>query len=176
MKTLFLLLLPAVASATTYYVDSSSVSNSQGGLTAATAWKNLWMVNINVFRPGDYILLKRGSYWNEPLVIPSAGTQDLPITFDAYGTGSSPIIDGTHLLIPANNGLVTVQRGYITLKNLEITNSGRDGINVSNVNGISISNVLVHYSQFNGIYAWNASNLLIRASEIANNAQNTSAS
>src|ERR1017187_708583 len=171
-----LYLLPAIAFGTNYYVDFAGGSNSADGLTPATAWKNIWVVNLSPFSPGDYILLNRGNVWNENLTIPSAGSQELPITLDAYGTGANPIIDGAGLALPPKTGLVTVNQAFIALKNLEIRNSQLDGINVSNVSGFSVSDSSIHDNQFHGIYTWNTSNILIRASEVYNNAQNTGSS
>jgi hypothetical protein len=78
---------------TSYYVSSSTGSDSNDGLTAGTAWASLGThVNGGTFLPGDIIYLKRGDTWNEQLIPPSSGAAGNPIQFDAYGTGAAPVI------------------------------------------------------------------------------------
>lgn len=87
-------LLPALASATTYYVSSSSGSDANSGTSSTAAWQTIAHVNAQTFQPGDFILFKRGDAWNESLVPPSSGTSASPIAFDAYGTGAPPNLTG----------------------------------------------------------------------------------
>jgi hypothetical protein len=84
----------SVASATTYYVSSSSGNDTNAGTAASTAWATLAHVNAQTFQPGDSILFKRGDVWNESLMPPSSGTSASPIAFDAYGTGAPPNFTG----------------------------------------------------------------------------------
>jgi len=47
------------------------------------------------FQPGDSIRLKRGDLWyNQSLQIKHSGSNGNPITYIAYGIGSSPEISG----------------------------------------------------------------------------------
>lgn len=97
MRTIFFMLmlgLSGVASGTTYYVSSSSGSDSNSGTSSAAAWKTIAKVNGSTFAGGDSILLRRGDVWNESLVPPSPGASGNPITFDAYGTGAAPNLTG----------------------------------------------------------------------------------
>jgi hypothetical protein len=97
MRIIFFILmlgLGGVASGTTYYVSSSSGSDSNSGTSSASAWKTIAKVNGSTFAAGDSILLKRGDVWNESLVPPSSGATGNPITFDAYGTGAAPNLTG----------------------------------------------------------------------------------
>jgi hypothetical protein len=87
--------------ATTYYVSSSTGSNSNNGTTALTAWQTIAHVNGQTFQPGDSILFKRGDVWNESLVPPSSGSSGSPIAFDAYGTGAAPNLTG-YYAVPTN--------------------------------------------------------------------------
>lgn len=177
MKKIVLLvtLVQSLAFATNYYVDFIGGSNSAAGTSSTTAWKNLWKVNLASFSPGDYILLKRGSSWNEKLTIPSAGTSGLPITVDAYGSGANPIIDGTGYTLSSGTGLVTINQSYITLNNIEIRKSQLDGVNVT-ADGFSISGSSIHDNQLNGIATWNASKILMRSSSMYNNSIDTGSS
>jgi len=78
----------------TYYVDATSGNDSSNGLSPATAWQTLANVKSSIFYPGDTILLKAGSVWNERLSLHGSGTESNPIILDMYGTGNKPIING----------------------------------------------------------------------------------
>jgi hypothetical protein len=95
------------AEATTYYVSSSTGSDSASGTSAATAWQTVAHVNGQTFLPGDSILFKRGDIWNESLVPPSSGSSGNPITFDAFGTGAPPNLTGYFAVPPASWIFVT---------------------------------------------------------------------
>jgi hypothetical protein len=125
MRTIFFILmlgLSGVASGTTYYVSSSSGSDSNSGTSSATAWKTIAKLNGSTFAAGDSILLKRGDYWNESLVPPSAGASGSPITFDAYGTGAAPNLTGYYavpstawVLVTGNAWKAPLPTGYSTI-------------------------------------------------------------
>ena len=93
--------------ATTYYVSSSTGSDSASGTSAATAWQTVAHVNGQTFLPGDSILFKRGDIWNESLVLPSSGSAGNPITFDAFGAGAPPNLTGYFAVPPASWIFVT---------------------------------------------------------------------
>jgi hypothetical protein len=84
----------ASASATTYYVSSSTGSDANAGTSSATPWQTIAHVNGQTFLPGDSIVFKRGDVWNESLAPGSSGSAGSPITFDAYGTGAAPNLTG----------------------------------------------------------------------------------
>jgi hypothetical protein len=86
--------LGSSASATTYYVSSSTGSDSNSGTASTAAWQTIAHVNAQTFQPGDSILFRRGDVWNESLVPPSSGTSGNPIAFDAYGNGPAPNLTG----------------------------------------------------------------------------------
>ncbi len=81
-----------------YFVDATAGDDAKDGLTEANAWKTMSKVNAASFSAGDTISLQRGEVWRESLTVPSAGTSGNPITFDAYGTGADPIIDGSDVV------------------------------------------------------------------------------
>jgi hypothetical protein len=130
-----LLALPATSVlATDYYVDDVGGSNNNSGLLGAP-WRDLVKVNDVIFQPGDNVFFRRGGVWNGTLY-PKSGTTFATITqgsgssptnrvtFDAYGTGDKPKING-------NGAPVAVQiinKQYFTLQNFHITNiAGADG-------------------------------------------------
>ena len=96
-----LVLLTAGASATTYYVSSSSGNDASNGTTMATPWQTLAKVNAQSLQPGDVVLLKRGDVWNESLAPAGSGVSGNPIAIDAYGAGPAPNLTG-YFAVPAN--------------------------------------------------------------------------
>src|SRR5207249_2847298 len=60
------LLVPAAASASTYYLDCSKGSDNNAGTSTSSAWKTIARANLQTYLPGDSILLKRGCVWSEP--------------------------------------------------------------------------------------------------------------
>ena len=86
-----------VEAATRYYVNSSGGSDINDGLSEVYAWKTINKVNGTSFSPGDTILFKRGEIWREQL-IPHSGDITGYITYGAYGTGNTPIINGSDLV------------------------------------------------------------------------------
>jgi len=83
---------------TAYYVDNTAGNDNNSGTSPSTAWKTIARVNQASFAPGDQILFKRGGIWREQLTISAAGMPGNPILFDAFGSGSSPVISGSDLL------------------------------------------------------------------------------
>ena len=76
----------------TYYVDCQGGSDANSGTSEATAWKTLPKANAAILLPGDSLLFKRGCAWKGPLHARWIGTEALPITIGAYGTGDLPRI------------------------------------------------------------------------------------
>jgi hypothetical protein len=112
MKKIFVILALALsgggfASATTYYVSSSSGSDANSGTASTSAWQTIAHVNAQTFQPGDSILFRRGDVWNESLVPPSSGASGNPIAFDAYGSGPAPNLTGYYAVPSSAWVLVT---------------------------------------------------------------------
>ena len=82
----------------TYYVDSSGGSDANNGISSGTAWQTIARINSAVLEPGDHVLFKKGDIWREQLTVPASGASGNPITFDAYSTGSNPVISGSDLV------------------------------------------------------------------------------
>jgi hypothetical protein len=107
VSLLMLAVLCVEGEATTYYVSSSTGSDTNNGTAASTAWQTIAHVNAQKFLPGDSVLFKRGDVWNESLAPPSSGSSGNPITFDAYGTGAAPNLTGYYAVPPTAWVLVT---------------------------------------------------------------------
>ena len=104
LSVLMLLFLVAVpAGATTYYVDATTGSDANNGISAGTAWKTIAKVNATTLNPGDSVLLKRGEIWREQLTNASSGSAGNPITYADFGTGNKPSIRGSNAYNAAGN-------------------------------------------------------------------------
>jgi hypothetical protein len=111
----------ALASASTYYVDSKTGNDLGSGASAGTPWKTLERVNKTSFHPGDRVLFKAGAIFVGQLAPRVSGTVSAPIVFDRYGDGPKPRIDAQGRLEDAVR-LYNVQN--IEVRNLEVTNRG----------------------------------------------------
>jgi len=124
-----------IAAAATYYVDAESGSDENDGDAPTAAWKSLARVNRAEFQSGDRILLRRGGRWPEALLVPSAGTESVPLVFGAYGEGPLPIIDGEG----ARNASVSViGKPFVTLEDLDCRGWAQRGIYARDAPGIEI--------------------------------------
>lgn len=113
---------------TTYYIDSENGNDSNDGKSENTPWKTFKNVNDKTtFKPGDRILLKRGSVFihtfsgvksEGALILASSGTEDNPIIIGSYGEGPKPVIhaNGAYAAIRVKN------QQYFIIQDLEITN------------------------------------------------------
>ena len=142
----------------TYYVDAAAELGNDG-LSQENALKTLDEVNALQLEPGDQVLFKRDCKWNGALVIQTSGTENAPISFDAYGEGeNAPVLDANGRLSATISG---VDVSYITIQNLEIMNTGDESVYLrgiffnalnDNVVGIKILNNYVHDVKSN--YHW----------------------
>jgi len=134
--------------AASYYVDATSGSDANPGSSASAPWKTLAKVSGATFIPGDFIYLKRGSFWNETLWIYSSGTAGANITFAAYGSGTNPVVygvqvrasfvtvDGIHVDHAKTAGdAVNIRNPNTTLRNMTVCNGLNDGIDIDNGDG-----------------------------------------
>ncbi len=92
---LYLLLYPVAVNAAVYHIDSEKGDDQNNG-SISQPWKTVVKANKSTFSPGDKILLKRGSQWNNTFIFPSSGSAEQPITLGSYGdAGPSPLLDGS---------------------------------------------------------------------------------
>lgn len=121
----------ATASGSSYFVDCAAGSDSNAGTSSAAAWKSLPKVNSASFNPGDQIFFKRGTSCIGTLAPSGSGALDSPITIDAYGTGTKPLIAGSG----AKQAVRLHNQQWWEIRNLEITNTGQA---VGNRRGVSV--------------------------------------
>jgi hypothetical protein len=95
------LLVSSVCGATTYYVDATDGNDSKSGESAELAWKTISQVNSGNYTPGDTISFQCGETWREQLAPPDSGNATGIITFNSYGTGDAPIINGSNVFTNA---------------------------------------------------------------------------
>ncbi len=118
----------ACSTSNTFYIDSESGSDSNNGLTEATAWQSFTNINTFTFCPGDQILFKAGQSWTGTLQPKGSGEADNPIVIGSYGTGDAPILYGdssvdcsvSSRVIYCTIGLYNQE--YWTIQDLEIIN------------------------------------------------------
>ncbi len=85
---LYLLILSTVANAKNYYISFTG-NDANDGLTILTPWKTIAKLHNFTFAANDSILFKRGDTFYGGIIINRSN-----LNFDAYGTGSKPIITG----------------------------------------------------------------------------------
>lgn len=71
-----------------YYVDSVGGDDTNSGTTVASPLKTIAALTAKGISAGDRIGLKRGSHWDESLVVAAAN-----IEVRAYGRGAKPVLD-----------------------------------------------------------------------------------
>ncbi|WP_373111625.1 fibronectin type III domain-containing protein [[Ruminococcus] lactaris] len=84
------------ATGTTYYVDSKSGSDSNDGTSESKAFKTLDKVNALNLEPGDTVLLKKGSVFEDQALQftkEDSGTAEAPVKISTYGEGDRPQIN-----------------------------------------------------------------------------------
>lgn len=124
-----------------FYVSSFRGDNGNPGDSPDRAFRSLSRINERELLPGDEVLLERGSVFEgEYLHLHGAGTEEFPVTVDAYGEGPLPVIHAGGNGIwyqnyggPLDNEVHTwkgyvssavllYDTEYISVRNLEITN------------------------------------------------------
>lgn len=90
---------------------------------------------------GDTFFLNRGDAWTENLVPSCQGTDGTHmLSFDAFGSGAAPVINGTGAYGIDLNAL-----SYVSVKNIEVTASANSGIRLSGgTTGDVVQNNYVH--------------------------------
>ena len=113
-----------------YYVDSVAGADSNSGRSIDQPWRSLARVNATQFLPGNKILFKRGSNWNDELFIDTSGVNGNPVIFAPYGTGTPPIFSNS------GNGsnwttAIFIQADWIVVEGFKITDSYNAGVYIA---------------------------------------------
>lgn len=82
---------------TDYFVACSTGNDSNNGTSVSAPWKTLSKLNSSTgsMPVGSRILFKRGETCYGTINAYKSGTQSAPMEYNAYGSGSAPIISGT---------------------------------------------------------------------------------
>jgi hypothetical protein len=139
--------LAPLAHATTYYLNSSTGSDSNSGTSSSAPWATLAKASGRTYAPGDQILFACGCTFTGQLYTSGSGTSGNPITINSYGSGAKPIIqaNGTK-----HNTLYFYNQQYWEIYNLEVTNNaGTAASNLADLRAIGIqgqdAGTLNHY-------------------------------
>ena len=176
--SIFIILLFGVriAAGVTYYVDANNGSDTNGGTSADTPWQSIGQLNTVNLAPGDTVLLKRGSIWNEQLMLYASGTSDQPITIADYGSGNKPLLLGAsnsrsvfHVYgqsyiyvrnIAVAQGvygfLFDAGSAYNTLESVEASFNKYDGIGFQDSGSVgnTVINSICHDNGRSGVFFW----------------------
>ncbi|WP_131737020.1 right-handed parallel beta-helix repeat-containing protein [Actinomadura roseirufa] len=79
---------------TRYHLDCRSGDDAKAGTSPTTAWRTLAKASSVTFRPGDSLVLRRGTACSGVLKPQGSGTASAPIRIGAYGRGALPAVDG----------------------------------------------------------------------------------
>lgn len=108
-------------SGTAYYVDSINGNDSNSGTSEEEPFKTLNKVNEITLKPGDSILLKKGSIFdNQQLAPKGRGTEKDHILIGSYGNGEKmPVINANRKFL---EGILIENMEYVDITNIEVTN------------------------------------------------------
>lgn len=143
------------AKSTTYFIDSVVGNNARAGTSPDAAWKDFTNVNGRVLGPGERLLLRRGSTFNQELNVSGRGTKGNWAEIGAYGDGARPIIR-RNWDIDDRCALVR-NPDYLRIRNLVVCYAGK-GLIVSYTEsghrGLVIEDCIAHHIE--GLYRFNA--------------------
>lgn len=141
--------------ATTYYIDSVDGNNAHAGTSPDAPWKDFTNVNGRVLGPGERLLLRRGSVFNQELNVSARGVQDNWAEIGAYGDGARPIIR-RNWDIDDRCALVR-NPDFLRIRSLVVCHAGK-GLIVSyseaGHRGLVIEDCIAHHIE--GLYRFNA--------------------
>lgn len=139
----YTLVLKRMEAPRTFYLSSFG-SDDTDGTSPETAWKSLNKLDNVVLRPGDQVLLERGSVFTGTLTISGQGLINAPIVVQPYGDVDKPmpVINGTgenpegatgnydsltlekaDSYTVQNAALHILDSAYVTVRDLELTNT-----------------------------------------------------
>jgi hypothetical protein len=79
----------------TFYFDGKKGNDSSYGLSPKSAWKSLSKIEALKLQPGDHLLLKCGTRFNDQSIMLNrqSGSLSNPIKINSYGKGQKPVIN-----------------------------------------------------------------------------------
>ncbi len=146
---------PPVRPTRTYHVDAAAGDDARDGLSPATAWRTLARAKDLVLGPGERLLLRRGSVFNEELRVRAGGAADNWAEIGAYGEGARPTIRRNRFI--GDRCALISSDGRLVVRDLVVCNAGKGlGIECSPTNsgGLLVERCLAHHVE--GLYRFNA--------------------
>ena len=146
---------PPMTPGRTYHVDSEGGDDARDGLTPATAWKSFANVTNLTLGPGERLLLKRGSVFNEELTLSARGSAENWAEIGAYGEGMCPQIRRNRHLND-RCGLI-LDPSYLAVRDLIFCNAGSGFSLVCDAPGtghVLVERCLAHHVE--GMYRFNS--------------------
>lgn len=139
----------------TYYVDSVAGNNANTGLSEDQPWKDFTKVNGMTLGPGDALLLKRGSVFDQELSVSAHGSPDNWAFIGAYGEGPRPIIRRNWDI--ADRCVLITDPDYLRISSLVVSYAGKGLIvhcSRTGHAGLLIEDCIAHHIE--GLYRPNA--------------------
>ena len=162
-------IVPALASAATYYVDRShpQASDVNPG-TEAAPWKSIQHATT-LLAPGDTVYVKEGTY-PERVAVTRSGTPGREIVLAAY-PGHAVTIDGSGIEVPEYTGLFDIREVTdVRIRGFHVTNAGphptSTGIQVEDAQRITIEANHTSKTASSGILIWSSRDVLVEGNEI----------
>ncbi|MDQ2732720.1 MAG: right-handed parallel beta-helix repeat-containing protein, partial [Armatimonadota bacterium] len=117
-----------------YFVDSVNGADANDGKSEKQPWRSLTHVNEGEFGPGDQILLKAGSHWQDSLAPAGSGIEGSPVRLTRYRAGPKPALDAGEKYL-ATLYLSNVE--YWEVSDLDIANRGK--VRQPGLTGVQVS-------------------------------------
>ena len=146
---------PPIMPSRTFHVDSVNGDDSRDGLSPQTAWRSFVNVNGRTFGPGERLLLRRGSVFNEELELSAKGSPANWVEIGAYGVGPRPTIRRNRFI--DDRCALVKYPSYLAIRDLVFCNAGK-GLdilcNAPGCRGLLVERCLAHHIE--GLYRMNS--------------------
>ena len=142
----------------TYYIDSVRGSNANTGLSPTKPWKDFAKINGTALGPGDALLLRRGSVFDQELSVSAHGTPDNWAVIGAYGDGARPIIRRNWDI--GDRCVLITDPDYLRLSSLVVCYAGKGLVthySQPGHHGLLIEDCIAHHIE--GLYRPNANGI-----------------
>jgi hypothetical protein len=143
------------------YVSQSDGSDSDDGLTTATAWQTITKVNSmnQGLGVGATILFKRGDTWTgSTLSIDHSGNSSNPLVYGAYGsTGARPIIRGDNVndIIDGRSWIIVDRLHFDDGETIRISDSNNIIVQYSEISKRDQACIKAYHNSFNVTVQYN---------------------
>jgi len=134
--------------ANTYYVAPDGNNIDSGNFQ--NPWKTI-KYGISDLQAGDTLYIRDGKYSEVFKISNKLGNEGNPIVISGYSE-ERPVIDGDGLVAGLWSSLISFESNeYIIFQNIEVTNSRGTGIRILSSDHITLRNIWVHYTGYDGI-------------------------